>query len=59
MRDPYDFESAMSVLALGIAGIERNAPQTPENLHRLRLLVSRIDTATTRASRRMETENAR
>jgi len=52
---PFNFESAMSALTLGIGSIENYPPQTPEDLHRLRLLVSRIDTATTRASRRMET----
>ena len=45
------FEASMSLLTLAIAHIERNPPRSPDDLTRLQLLVSRIDSATTRAHR--------
>ena len=48
------FESSMSQLTLAIGLIERNPPRSADDLHRVRLLVSRIDTATTRATRAIE-----
>lgn len=51
MTDPQTFEASMSLLALAIGSIERNPPRNPDDVTRLQLLVSRIDTATTRASR--------
>ena len=47
----------MSFLTLAIGFIERNPPRSPDDLHRLRLTVSRLDTATTRAARAIELEN--
>lgn len=51
MRDPMSFEEAMSLLTLAIGHIERNPPQSADDLTRLQLLVSRIDTSTSRAAR--------
>ena len=51
MPDPQTFEASMSLLALAIGSIERNPPRDPADVTRLQLLVSRIDTASTRASR--------
>ena len=48
------FESSMSQLTLAIGLIERNPPRSADDLYRVRLLVSRIDTATTRATRAIE-----
>jgi hypothetical protein len=44
----------MSVLSLAIGSIERNPPATTDDLNRLRLLVSRLDTATSRAGRAIQ-----
>jgi hypothetical protein len=46
----------MSILALAIGSIERNPPRSDDDVTRLRLLVSRIDTATTRAQRALVLE---
>lgn len=46
----------MSALTLAIGFIERNPPRNMDDVNRLRLLVSRIDTATTRANRAIELE---
>lgn len=51
------FEPAMSSLTLAIGLIERFPPQTADDIHRLRLAVSRIDTATTKAARAIELES--
>lgn len=48
------FESAMSDLSCAIINIERHPPKSTDDLTRLRLLVSRLDTATSRATRAME-----
>ena len=56
MRDPTTFEASMSALTLAIGFIERNPPRNHDDVNRLRLLVSRIDTATTRANRAIELE---
>jgi len=54
MRDPYDFESAMSVLAYGIAGIERHPPVSVRDTARVKLLITRLETAANVAARKME-----
>lgn len=51
MPDPTTFEAAMSALTLAIGNIERNPPRTADDVTRLQLLVSRIDTAASRAHR--------
>lgn len=56
MPDPTTFESAMSLLTLAIAHIERNPPKNAADVTRLSLLVSRVDTAATRAHRAIELE---
>jgi hypothetical protein len=56
VTDPRTFEASMSLLALAIGHIERNPPRNFDDVNRLRLLVSRIDTATTRANRAIELE---
>lgn len=57
MTDPKSYEASMSFLTLAIGFIERNPPRSPDDLHRLRLTVSRLDTTTTRAARAIELEN--
>ena len=57
MLNPQSFEAAMSALTLAIGNVERLPPRSHDDLHRLRLLVSRIDTTTTRAARAIELEN--
>ena len=56
MTDPKTFEASMSLLTLAIAHIERNPPRNPDDVTRLQLLVSRIDTATSRAQRALVLE---
>jgi len=56
MRDPATFEASMSALTLAIGFIERNPPRSAADVTRLSLLVSRIDTAATRAHRAIELE---
>ena len=48
------FESAMSVLTLGIHEMRRFTPQTKDDVHRLRLLVADIDTITSKAARAVD-----
>lgn len=54
MTDPTTFEQSMSLLTFALGSIERNPPVNPDDVNRLRLAVSRIDTACTRASRALE-----
>ena len=55
--DPSTYESAMSLLTLAIASIERHPPRCADDLARLRLAVSGLDTITSRVGRGIE--NAR
>ncbi len=41
----------MTLLTLAIGSIERNPPRMSDEVTRLQLLVSRVDTATSRAAR--------
>ena len=59
MRDPTSFEESMSSLALAIGNIERNPPRSADDLNRMRLMVSRLDTSTTRAGRAIELETTK
>jgi len=59
MRDPTSFEESMSSLTLAIGNIERNPPRSADDLNRMRLLVSRLDTSTTRAGRAIELETTK
>lgn len=54
---PKSFEATMSDLACAIGNIERTPPRSKSDLTRLDLLVSRLDTAATKAARKMENEN--
>lgn len=45
------FEESMSLLVLSIGLIEKCPPRSKDDLTRLDLLVSRLDTAATRANR--------
>jgi len=59
MNAPTTFESAMSNLTLAIGNIERNPPRSTDDLNRMRLMVSRLDTSTTRAGRAIELETTK
>lgn len=48
------FEENMSILVCAVGNLEKIPPRSADDLHRVRLLVSRIDTATTRATRAIE-----
>ena len=59
MNDPDSYEASMSFLTLAIGFIERNPPRSADDLNRMRLLVSRLDTSTTRAGRAIEMETTK
>ena len=54
VRAPASFENSMSLLLLAIGNLERDGPRTSDDIARLRLAVSRLDTATSRAARAVQ-----
>ena len=52
---PDTCEAAISLLALGIGNIERHPPTSRAEIARVRLLITRLETAANVAARRMET----
>lgn len=52
---PHTFESAVSNLVLGIGHIEVMPPTTSSEIARIRLLITRLETAVNVAARRLET----
>lgn len=54
MPDPRTYEQAVSMLTFGIGCIERNPPKTAEEIHRISLLVMRLETLVSKQTRRLE-----
>ena len=54
VRAPASFENSMSLLNLAIGNLERFGPSSSEDIHRMRLLTSRLDTLTSKAARAVE-----
>gem|GEM_PF-5906093 len=59
MRDPHNFEETMSLLTYAISCVSRHPPRNADDLARLRLAVSNIDTITSRVGRVIENQQER
>lgn len=53
--NPQTFEAAMSLLTLAIASLGRHPPVTREDMSRVNLAASKLETVARKAARRLET----